>query len=428
MIEVMTNKRQQIEAVKRKAEALFPLLHEKARRRWAACEARAIGYGGITIVAAATGLSRPTIRRGLVELDSSTATPEDSADEQEDAAGRIRRPGAGRPLLTQDDPNLVRDLQQLVDPATRGDPMSPLLWTCKSTRNLADALNAQGHAVSHQTVARLLRALDYRLQANRKTLEGQDLPDRDAQFQHINRKVRSFQRRGQPVVSMDGKKKELVGTYKNPGRQWEPKGQPTPVKSKDFPDKDLGKVAPYGVYDLTAKEGWVSVGVSHETAAFAVQTLRYWFTRMGHRRYPEAEELLITVDAGGSNGLRNRLWKWSLQGFANETGLKLSICHFPPGTSKWNKIEHQLFCRITENWRGRPLISHAVVVNLIGSTKTREGLRVEAALDTRAYPEGIEVPDKEWDAIRLVRSRFHGDWNYQILPRDPEVTLGKVIL
>lgn len=420
MIEIMIKKSQHIETVKRKAEALFPLLHEKARRRWAACEARAIGYGGISIVAAATGLSRPTIRRGLAELESSPGTPGDSADAEEDDAGRIRNPGAGRPLLTDDDPTLVRDLQRLVDPTTRGDPMSPLLWTCKSTRNLADALNQQGHSVSHQTVAELLRALDYHLQANRKTLEGNDHPDRDAQFQHINRKVRAFQRRGQPVVSMDCKKKELVGSYKNPGRQWEPKGQPTRVKSKDYPDKRLGKVAPYGVYDLTAKEGWVSVGVSHETSVFAVQTLRCWYARMGQSRYPEAEELLITVDAGGSNGVRRRLWKLCLQEFADETGLKLSVCHFPPGTSKWNKIEHQLFCRITENWRGRPLVSRAVVVNLIGSTKTREGLRVEAALDPRTYPKGIEVSDEEFDAIRLVRSRFHGDWNYQILPRESE--------
>jgi hypothetical protein len=418
MIERVTKKSQYIETVKRKAEALFPLLHEKARRRWAACEARAIGYGGISIVAVATGLSRPTIRRGLAELDSSTGTGGDPADEEEDDAGRIRNPGAGRPLLTQDDPTLVRDLQRLVDPATRGDPMSPLLWTCKSTRNLADALSQQGHAVSHQTVATLLQNLDYRLQANRKTLEGQDHPDRDAQFQYINRKVRSFQRRGQPVVSMDGKKKELVGSYKNPGRRWEPQGQPTLVKSKDFPDKHRGKVAPYGVYDLTAKEGWVSVGVSHETSAFAVQTLRYWLARLGQPRYPEAEELLITVDAGGSNGVRCRLWKLCLQAFADDTGLKLSVCHFPPGTSKWNKIEHQLFCRITENWRGCPLVSQAVVVNLIGSTKTREGLRVEAALDPETYPKGIEVSDEEFDAIRLVRGRFHGDWNYQILPRD----------
>jgi hypothetical protein len=417
MIEAMTEKNQHIETVKRKAEALFPLLHEKARRRWAACEARAIGYGGISIVAAATGLSRPTIRRGLAELESSTGTAGEPADEEEDDADRIRNPGAGRPVLTQDDPTLVRDLQLLVDPATRGDPMSPLLWTCKSTRNLAAALSAQGHSVSHQTVARLLHDLDYRLQANRKTLEGEDHPDRDAQFQYINRKVRSFQGRGQPVVSMDGKKKELVGSYKNPGRRWEPKGQPTRVKSKDFPDKRLGKVAPYGVYDLTAKEGWVSVGVSHETSEFAVHTLRYWFERMGHPRYPGAEELLITVDAGGSNGVRCRLWKLCLQTFADETGLKLSVCHFPPGTSKWNKIEHQLFCRITENWRGHPLVSHAVIVNLIGSTKTREGLRVEADLDPRTYPKGIEVSDDEFDAIHLVRSRFHGDWNYQILPR-----------
>jgi hypothetical protein len=415
----MKRKSEQIESVKKKAEALFPLLHEKARRRWAACEARALGYGGISIVAAATGLSRPTIRRGLAELNSSSeATQADPAEEVEDDSCRIRRPGAGRPLVSQTDPILVRDLQRLIDPTTRGDPMSPLLWTCKSTRNLAETLGKQGHTVSHQTVARLLQDLDYSLQANRKTLEGEDHPDRDAQFRYINRKVRSFQSRGQPVVSMDSKKKELVGTYKNPGRQWEPKGQPTLVKSKDFPDKQLGKAAPYGVYDLTANEGWVSVGISHDTSEFAVQSLRCWWNRMGQAAYPEAEELLITVDAGGSNGCRRHLWKFCLQVFADETGLKINVCHFPPGTSKWNKIEHRLFCHITENWRGRPLISHAVIVNLIGNTKTREGLRVESALDTNTYRKGIKVSDEELDTVCLVRAKFHGDWNYQLRPHD----------
>ena len=325
----------QIAAVRQKAESLFPLLHEKARRRWAACEARALGYGGISIVATATGLSRPTIRRGLVELDSHSKAPQASGEEIEDDSSHIRSPGAGRPRVSHTNPTLVRDLQRLVDPSTRGDPMSPLLWCCKSTRNLAETLEKQGHIVSHQSVARLLRDLDYRLQANRKTLEGEDHPDRDAQFQQINRTVHSFQRRGQPVVSMDSKKKELVGNYKNSGRTWEPKGQPPLVKSKDFPDKQLGKAAPYGVYDLTTNAGWVSVGLSHDTSEFAVQSLRCWWNRLGQSSYPRARELLLTVDAGGSNGHRCRLWKLCLQTFADETGLKISVCHFPPLPAGW---------------------------------------------------------------------------------------------
>jgi hypothetical protein len=311
---------------------------------------------------------------------------------------------------------LIRDLKRLIDPATRGDPMSPLLWTCKSTRTLADALIELGHDLSHQTVGRLLVDLGYSLQANRKTEEGKDHPDRDAQFEHINAQVRSFQRRGQPVVSVDTKKKEVVGNYKNPGREWEPKGQPRRVKSKDFPDKQLGKVAPYGVYDLTANEGWVSVGISSDTAEFAVESVRRWWYRMGRAVYPGAKELLITADAGGSNGSRNRLWKVCLQGLADETGLRIAVCHFPPGTSKWNKIEHRMFCHITENWRGRPLVSRAVVVNLIGSTRTRMGLKIQAELDDNTYEKGIKVTEQEMESVRLTRDKFHGDWNYRIEP------------
>jgi hypothetical protein len=398
--------------VRQKYEALAPLLHEKAQRRWAACEARALGRGGISLVAAATGLSRPTIHRGLVELDSRP----DAGEDADPKRTRIRRTGSGRPRLSTCDRSLLKDLHDLVDPATRGDPMSPLLWTCKSTRHLAQALGTMGHQVSHQTVARLLSEAGYNLQANRKTQEGKDHPDRDAQFQHINRKVRSFQRRGQPVVSVDTKKKELVGNYKNPGQEWEPKGQPRQVKSKDFPDKQLGKVAPYGVYDQTANEGWVNVGITHDTAEFAVESIRRWWSRMGHQVYPEARELLVTADSGGSNASRSRLWKVCLQKLADELGLKISVCHFPPGTSKWNQIEHRMFCHITENWRGRPLVSHEVIVNLIGSTRTRTGLRIQAELDTTSYATGVKVTNKELEAVRLKKDKFHGEWNYTILP------------
>jgi hypothetical protein len=399
-----------ITSVRQKYEALAPLLHEKARRCWAACEALSLGYGGISLVATATQLSRPTIRRGIAELQAGDLSGDDSRPEDL----RIRRVGGGRHTLAETDPRLLRDLQRLVDPATRGDPMSPLLWTCKSTRNLADALVESGHHLSHQTVGRLLTELGYSLQSNRKAEEGEDHPDRDAQFKHINSKVRRFQRRGQPVVSVDTKKKEIVGNYKNSGREREPTGQPRRVKSKDFPDKELGKVAPYGVYDLTTDEGWVNVGIAHDTAEFAVESLRRWWHRMGRTVYSGATELLITADAGGSNGSRNRLWKVCLQELADEVGLTIGVCHFPPGTSKWNKIEHRMFCHITENWRGRPLVSRSVVVNLIGSTRTRTGLRVEAELDTNCYEKGIKVTNEELEAVRLKRDKFHGDWNYTI--------------
>jgi Rhodopirellula transposase DDE domain len=401
-----------ISTVRQKYEALAPLLHEKARRCWAASEALALGRGGISLVATATELSRPTIRRGIAELRAGDSGPvDDRADHP-----RVRRPGGGRHTLSASDGTLIQDLKRLIDPATRGDPMSPLLWTCKSTRNLADALAVLGHDLSHQSVGRILVEMGDSLQANRNTEEGKDHPDRNDQFEHINRKVRSFQRRGQPVVSMDTKKKEIVGNYRRSGREWQPRGQPYQVKSKDFPDKELGKVAPYGVYDLTADEGWVSVGVDHDTAEFAVESLRRWWCRMGTRAYPGAKELLITVDSGGSNGNRNRLWKIRLQTLADATGLRITVCHFPPGTSKWNQIEHRMFCHITENWRGRPLISRAVVVNLIGSTRTRTGLRVQAELDTNRYEKGIKVTDDEMQSVQLERDQFHGDWNYSIKP------------
>ncbi len=406
----------QIVAIRQKYEALAPLLTEPARRRWAACEAVALGRGGISLVARATGLSRPMIRRGIAEL---TALP-DRAAPTEEGESRQRRPGAGRHRLTATDPTLLRDLEALVEPTTRGDPMSPLRWTCKSTRQLAEALASQGHGVSHQTVARLLAALGYSLQANRKTEEGQDHPDRNAQFEHISRRVRSFQRRGQPVISVDTKKKELVGNYRTAGQEWRPRGQPRPVKAKDFRDPELGKVAPYGVYDVTANEGWVNVGITHDTAAFAVESVRRWWERLGQAVYPAATALLITADAGGSNGPRNRLWKVRLQALADELRLPISVCHFPPGTSKWNQIEHRMFCHITENWRGQPLVSHAAIVNLIGSTTTHGGLRIQAALDTHHYEKGIKVTDEAMAKVLLVRDRFHGEWNYTIRHHDKQ--------
>lgn len=404
----------EINVIRRKYQVLEPLLHEKARRRWAACEATGLGYGGVSAVARVTGVSRHLIHRGIQEINA----PTEGTGTGEPSDTRIRRPGAGRPRLTTTDRTLQEDLQRLVDPSTRGDPMSPLQWTCKSTRNLAVALRGRGHSVSHQTVARLLSEMDYSLQVNRKTEEGKDHPDRNVQFEHINRKVRAFQEQGQPVISVDTKKKELVGKYKNAGQEWRPRGEPETVKSKDFPDKQLGKVSPYGVYDLTANEGWVSVGITHDTAEFAVESIRRWWYRMGKRVYPKATALLITADSGGSNGHRSRLWKLCLGRLADELALAIHVCHFPPGTSKWNKIEHRLFCHITENWRARPLVSRSVIVSLIGSTSTPAGLHVQADLDTNDYPKGIKVTDTQLQSIHLKRSPFHGDWNYTILPRN----------
>jgi hypothetical protein len=414
------------QAIEAKFTTLEPLLDERTRRLWAAVEARAIGRGGIIRVAEATGLSRGTIRAGLRELD--TPTP---ADEGPPSTGRLRRPGGGRKPLVDHDPALLRELEALVDPATRGDPMSPLRWTCKSAARLAEGLRSRGksaarlaeglrsrgHTVSERTVNRLLHDLGYSLQGNRKTTEGKDHPDRDAQFQHINRRVKAFQRQGQPVVSVDTKKKELVGRYRNGGREWQPKGRPEEVKVHDFIDKESGKAIPYGVYDLAADTGWVSVGVDHDTAEFAVETLRRWWQRMGSRSYPQAKRLLITADGGGSNGTRCRLWKVELQRLADEIGLEISVCHFPPGTSKWNKIEHRMFCHITENWRGRPLVSREVVVNLIGSTTTKTGLEIKAELDGGSYPTGREVTDQQMEGLSIKREKFHGEWNYTIRPR-----------
>jgi hypothetical protein len=401
-----------LDTVRRKFELLRPLLNERLRRHWAACEALTLQRGGVTLVAEATGLSRTTVWAGLRELKQTQ-----DAAAAEPAPERIRRVGAGRHFLEEADRTLVRDLEALVDATTRGDPQSPLRWTCKSTRNLAEELNCQGHQVSYRTVAALLHDLDYSLQANRKTREGSAHPDRNAQFEYINRRVHAFQRAGQPVVSVDSKKRELIGDFKNPGEEWRSAGAAEEVRAKDYPDKRLGKVTPSGVYDLTYNEGWVSVGIDHNTAQFATETLRRWWCEMGAPLYPEADRLLVTADAGGSNGYRCRLWKVALQQLADTSGLRITVCHFPPGTSKWNKIEHRMFCHITKNWRGKPLVSHALVVNLIGHTKTKAGLHIRAELDTNTYETKIKVSDEELAAVQLKKDKFHGEWNYTISPK-----------
>lgn len=396
-----------VEKVRRKFERLSPVLDERGRRVWAAVEAEALGYGGQSIVAKATGLSRTTLHRGHVEQrpDALNRPP-----------GGIRKKGGGRKKLTSMEPELLMALERLVEPTTRGDPESPLRWTCRSTRQLAAVLSEQGHAISHQTVASLLDELGYSLQGNQKTKEGSGHPDRDAQFRYIQSRVEEIQHQGQPVVSVDTKKKELIGDFKNGGREWHRQGEPEPVRVYDFVDKALGKANPYGVYDPTANLGWVSVGVDHDTAEFAVETLRRWWEKMGRARYPNATELLVTADGGGSNGTRVRLWKVALQRLANQTGLRISVCHFPPGTSKWNKIEQRLFSHISMNWRGKPLYSHEVIVNLIASTTTGTGLKIEAELDANGYPTGIQVTDEELSRVRIQRAEFHGEWNYTILP------------
>jgi hypothetical protein len=401
-----------IDVLRQKYELLSPLMTERMRRQWAACEAMSLPRGGFALVSQATGLSRTTLWAGKRELQLQSRLAAEDLPPQ-----RIRRAGGGRHLIEVDDPTLLHDLEGLLEATTRGDPQSPLLWTCKSTRNLAEELNRLGHRVSHVTVAALLHDLDYSLQVNRKTKEGSSHPDRDAQFEYINQQVRAFQKRGQPVVSVDTKKKELVGDFRNAGREWHRQGHPEKVRAKTFPDEQLGEVIPGGVYDLTYNQGWVSVGVDHNTAAFAKETIRRWWQEMGLPLYPNAAELLVTVDGGGSNSSRSRLWKVGLQALADDLGLRITVCHFPPGTSKWNKIEHRMFCHITQNWRGKPLRSRAVVVNLIGNTKTRSGLKVRAALDTNSYPTGIEVSDEELAAVKIKRAEFHGEWNYTILPR-----------
>ena len=389
--------------LRHRTSSLFPHLTERQRRLVAAADARALGYGGVSRVARATGMSRMTIHQGLAELDRGELPAE-----------RSRRPGGGRKRIRDEDPSVLKHLRTLVDPSTRGDPMSPLRWTCKSTRQLAGALAGQGHRVSHVTVAEMLRDLGYSLQGNSKTLEGTDHPDRDEQFGYINRQVRSSMRRGLPVVSVDTKKKELIGQYSNKGREFQPKGRPEKVQVHDFIDPKVGKAIPYGVYAVARNVGWVNVGCAHDTAAFAVAGIRRWWKGMGQRVYPRADQLLICADSGGSNGYRTRLWKLELQAFADDTGLEITVCHLPPGTSKWNKIEHRLFSYISMNWRGKPLVSHEVAVNLIAATTTTKGLKVKAQLDSSLYPTKVEVSKAEMQRINLQPHTFHGEWNYTI--------------
>ncbi|HEY9625667.1 MAG TPA: ISAzo13 family transposase [Coleofasciculaceae cyanobacterium] len=400
------------ETIQAKYEQLAPYLNETGRRIWAAVEALSLGHGGVTSVCRATGLSRTTIHGGIDELES-TETAAYALEEY----GAVRRKGGGRKPVTESDSTVLEDLEQLIDPATRGDPESSLRWSTKSTTQLAQELQAKGHQVSQRTVCRLLWEMGYSLQSNRKTQEGKSHIDRDAQFEQISQSVKQFQQRHQPVISVDAKKKELIGNYKQTGVEWEPKGEPTLVKTHDFVDKQLGKVIPYGLYDLSLNQGWVSVGIDHDTAQLAVATIEQWWEQMGQAAYPSATELLITADCGGSNNYRTRLWKWELQQLATKLGLSLHVAHFPPGTSKWNKIEHRLFAQITRNWRGRPLVSREVVVNLIANTTTTTGLNVKAALDEGCYPTGIEITDEQFDSIHLEKDDFHGEWNYKILPQ-----------
>ena len=396
-----------VEWIRQKYFAVIADLDERGRRRWAAAEARSLGWGGVSAVTVATGLSDRTIRTGIRELGDLDVLP----------STRQRKPGAGRRCREEEQAELIQALVKLVESTTRGDPMSPLRWTCKSIRSLAKELTRQGFAVSSTKVGQLLRAQGYSLQSNRKAVEGKQHPDRDGQFQHIAKRVRAFQRCGQPTVSIDTKKKEPLGNMKNPGKTYRPKGNPTKVKTHDFPDRELGKAIPYGVYDLALNEAGVSVGISHDTAEFAVAAIQRWWSRIGRKRYPSAKRLLITADSGGSNSPRTRLWRWELQRLADKTGLRFELCHYPPGTSKWNKIEHRLFCHITRNWQGVPLEDLTIVVNLIGSTKTEEGLEVHAWLDRRQYEKSLKVSDTQLAEVRIKRNTFHGDWNYEIIPK-----------
>jgi transposase len=390
-----------------KYAALVSVFTERSRRLWAATEARALGHGGIALVEQATGISRSTIQRGLRELE--VGEPVD--------LGRTRKPGGGRKRAVDKDKGLLTAVEALVEPTASGEPDSPLRWTTKSVRRLEAELAAMGHAVSYRLVAEILHELGYSLQANQKTREGTAHPDRDAQFRYINNQVRRYQKKGHPAISVDTKKKELVGDFKNPGQEWRPKGNPEPVRVHDFLIPEQGKAIPYGVYDLQRNEGWVSVGIDHDTGSFAVNAIRRWWKLMGRPAYGATPALLITADAGGSNGSRLRLWKWELQKFASRTGFSITVCHFPPGTSKWNKIEHRLFSHIAMNWRGKPLVSLAAIVSLIGSTRTTSGLRVRSEIDQGSYPSGMFVTDEQMANLNLERHHFHGDWNYSIHPR-----------
>ena len=405
--------------LQQKWQSLRPHLNEKTRRLWAVTEIQAIGRGGLKLVHQATNLSQTTLRRALREQEREPQEPETTSVPGPTGGrpGRIRRPGGGRKQRIEQDPTLQADLESLVAPGTRGDPQTPLCWSCKSTTKLAAQLQAMGHLVSADTVGRLLKQSGYSLQASRKVKEGDSHPDRDAQFAYINERTTMMQQAALPVISIDCKKKELVGEFKNAGREWHPKGEPEAVRVHDFLDKDRGKAIPYGVFDVTRNRGWVSVGVDHDTAEFAVATITRWWEQVGKKMYPEAQALQIMGDGGGSNSSRSRLFKVALQRFADAAGLTVHVCHFPPGTSKWNKIEHRMFSYISLNWRGRPLISHEVIVSLIGSTTTRTGLRIDAALDPNPYPTRIAVTDAALAQVNLHRHAFHGEWNYTILPR-----------
>lgn len=398
-------------SIREKFNFISSYLNERAIRIWCATEVKnynqEFGKGGSTVIHLATGISYPTIRTGLSELNSKKTLNKE----------RIRNPGGGRKKITNKYPDLLDTLESLVDPSSRGDPESPLRWTCKSVRNLAEELNKNGYQLSFRTVCDLLEELGYSLQANRKTKEGISHPDRDKQFKYINTSVKSFQKKGFPAISVDTKKKENVGDYKNIGREYALKGRPIETKTHDFPNKKLGKAAPYGVYDLMHNKGWVNIGISHDTAEFAVNTIRTWWRKMGKPLYKNAEKILITADCGGSNGYRNRLWKWELQRLANEIKKEIHVRHFPPGTSKWNKIEHKMFSFITKNWRGKPLISLETIVNLIGSTRTKNGLKIKVMLDKKIYEKGRKVSDEDYSTINIKNGRFHGEWNYVIMPK-----------
>jgi hypothetical protein len=394
-------------AVRERFQFLSPWLNERSLRLWAGTEAKVLGWGGVRTVARASGLAINTVRRGVTELSGQVISEPQ----------RIRRAGGGRKALTQSQPELLAGLEHLVNPVTRGDPMRPLLWTCKSVRHLSEELAKQGYEISAAKTAELLHDLGYSLQSHRKRDEGKSHPDRDAQFGHINEQILAFQQTGQPVISVDTKKKELVGKYRNAGREWHPKGSPEEVKVYDFVDQELGRAIPYGVYDLGRNEGWVSVGCDHDTSEFAVETIRRWWKMMGQPQYPQARQLLITADGGGSNSSRCRLWKWSLQQLSNQTGLEISVCHFPPATSKWNKIEHRMFCHITQNWRGKALVSHEVIVELIAATTTKKGLKIKAERDEGRYETGKIPSDEELASVRLFPQDFHGEWNYSIHPQ-----------
>ncbi|MCO5381332.1 MAG: ISAzo13 family transposase [Methanosarcina barkeri] len=396
------------EIISKKYNLLKPFLDEKSKRLFAAAEALSIGKGNISIVSRATGISENTIKKGCTELESGKSLSDD----------KIRAPGGGRKKIVEKDPTLLSDLEALIEPTSRGDPESPLLWTCKSLRNIAGELQNIGHKVSHTRVADMLHMLGYSLQANKKTIEGTEHPDRDKQFEHISEKCKIFQGEHQPVISVDTKKKELIGNFKNVGRELRPKKDPILVNVYDFKDKELGKVNPYGVYDIANNEGWVNVGIDHDTASFAVESIRRWWNLMGCKSYPDAKKLLITADCGGSNGSRVKLWKTELQKLTDEIGLEISVCHFPPGTSKWNKIEHRLFSQITLNWRGKPLTSYEVVVNLIAATTTSKGLEVKCMLDTNKYPTGIKIEKKQVEKLGIILDEFHGEWNYTFKPKN----------